>query len=208
MSFSITELLQRKNFCNLKRTCIKIITDAELPSNFCKEVESCGNTDKLLSALTLSPYWNWIDIRLIEKVTAISGEAMELLRRYKDKLYPLKLVDLLSINIPTVRKDDESHYKIMSVQIQKKIDDVSVKDFFFHRHSLEIQILHLKEGALVLKHIKAKPFSITWFIPIDQYLDAHKSARENVDKFQEISLSLIHIESCEAIYQVHMCVYS
>ena len=84
-----------------------------------------------MSTLRLSPYWNLIDLRLIEKVTAIFDEAtvQELLGKYKDKLYPLKLVDLLSF-IPAVRKDDESHYKIMSVKIQKNITNVSVKDFF------------------------------------------------------------------------------
>ena len=203
LSFKIAELLQKKNFSNLKVTCNEIIINAQLPKYFCSKVESCGTMNELLSTLRLSPYWNLMDIRLMEKITAISGEAMELLRKYKDKLYPLKLADLLSF-MPIVGKDDESHYKIMSVKIQKRINDVSVKEFFFHRHFLEIEILHLKEGALVLKHIKKEPFRITWLIPTDQCSDAYKSAKENVQKFHEISLSFIHIEPYEAIHQVRM----
>ena len=203
LSFRIAELLQRKHFNNLKDTCIEIIIGAQLPKYFRSKFESCGTTNELLSTLRFSPYWNWIDIRLMEKVSCICDEAKELLERYKDKLYPLKLVDLLSF-LPTVEKDNESHYKIMSVKIQKKINDVLVKDFFFHRRFLEIEILHLKGGALVLKHIKKEPFHITWLIPIGQCLDALKSAKENVEKFHEISLTFIHIEPYEAIYQVHM----
>ena len=203
LSYKVTELLQKKDLFNLKLTCNEIISDAHLPKHFSSKVESCGTTNELMSTLRMSPYWNLIDIRLMEKITAISGEATELLRRYKDKLYPLKLVDLLSF-IPTVGKDDESHYKIMSVRIQKNITNVSVKDFFFHRHFLEMQILNLKEGALVLKNIKKEPFNINWLIPIDQCSDAYKSAKENVENFNEISLSFIQIESYEAIYQVHM----
>ena len=60
----------------------------------------------------------------------------------------------------------------------------------------------------MVKHIKQEPFNIDWLIPIDQCSDAYKSAKENVKKFHEISVSLIHIESCEAIYQVHMYLYS
>ena len=91
----------------------------------------------------------------------------------------------------------------MSVKLQKMICDVTLEDFYSDRHFFEIEILNLKEGALVLKHIEKETFKIYWLIPIDQCLYAHKSAKENIKKFHEISLSFVHIEPYEAISQVH-----
>ena len=141
----------------------------------------------------------------MEAVAAISREAMELLRRYKEYLLPQSLVKLLRF-IPPVGKDDESNYKIMSIKLQKVINDVTLKDFYLYRHFLEIEILSLKEGALVLKHIEKETFDIIWLIPIDQCLHAHKSAKKNLGKFHKISLLFVHIEPYEAIAQVNICV--
>ena len=202
LSYEVVKLLQKIDYLHLKLTCNRIVTDVQLSNHFCSKIQSCSNTDELLSALTLSPYWNWMDIRLMEAVAAISHEVMELLKRYKEYLLPQSLVELLSF-IPTVGKDDESNYKIMSIKLQKVINDVTLNDFYSDRHFLETEILNLKEGALVLKHIEKKTFNINWLIPVDQCLHAHKSAKENVEKFHKISLSFVHIEPYEAINQVH-----
>ena len=200
LSDRITELLQKKDHNNLKLTCTKVVTDAQLSKHFCSKVQSSGNTNELLSALTLSPYWNWMDIRLMEMVAATSDEAMKLLQSYKDYLYPQNLVDLLPFITP-IGKDEESYYKMMSVKIQAKINNVTVKKFYSYRQFLE-SILNLNEVALVLKSIEKEPFNIEWLIPSDQCSHAYKSAKESIVKFQEISLVSIHIESFEAIHPV------
>ena len=149
LSHRVTELLQKEDYNNLKLTCIKVVIDAHLSKQVCSDVQSSGNTNELLSALTLSPYWNWMNIRLMGMVAATSVEATKLLQSYKDYLYPQNLVDLLSF-IPTIGKDEESNYKIMSVEIQAKINNVTVKKFYSYCKFLE-NILNLKAGALVLK---------------------------------------------------------
>ena len=200
LSYKLRKLLQMEDYNILKDTCVNIVTDAQLSKQVCSKVQSSGNTNELLSALTLSPYWNWMDIRLMEMVAATSDEAMKLLRSYKDYLYPQNLVDLL-LFIPTIRKEEESYYKMMSVKMQPKINNVTVKKFFSYRQFLE-SILNLKAGALVLKGIEKEPFNIEWLIPSDQCSHAYKSVKEGIVKFQEISIVSIHIESFEAIHPV------
>ena len=200
LSYKLRKLLQMEDYNILKDTCVSIVTDAQLSKQVGSKVQSSGNTNELLSALTLSPYWNWMDIRLMEMVAATSDEAMKLLRSYKDYLYPQNLVDLL-LFIPNVGKDEESNYKMMSVKMQAKINNVTVKKFFSYRQFLE-SILNLKAGALVLKGIEKEPFNIEWLIPSNQCSHAYKSAKEGIVKFQEISIVSIHIESFEAIHPV------
>ena len=199
----IIELLQKENALNLKLTCKKIVTDAQLPKYFCSKIQSCGNDmSDLLSALTLSPYWNWIDIRLMENVAAISSiEARNLIKQYKEYLYPQRLVDLLSL-IPAVGEVDESNFKMMSVKIGTDIDAVTIEDFLSCRHILETKLLNLKGGSCILKHVKKESFEIDWLIPNEQGLSSYESAKRNCKKFHEISLLFVHIQSYEPVYQV------
>ena len=202
LTYRVTKLLQKEDPFNLKLACQSIVNDAQLPKSFCSKIHSCGDdTRELLSTLTLSLYWNWMDIRLMETVTAISGESLNLLKKYKDYLYPQNLVDLLPL-IPAIGKDDESNYKIMSVLIQTKIENVTMEDFFSYRCFLETSILNLREGLCILKHIEKEPFMLDWLIPDDHCSHAYKSAIRNIKKFQQISLHSVHIESYEVVDKV------
>ena len=205
LSHRVTKLLEKENFPILKLTCNKIVTDGQFPKYFCSKIQSCGDdTIELLSILTMSPYWKWIDFRLMETVAAISAEAVNLIKQYQKYLYPQNLVDHLSL-IPPVREDDNSNCKVMKVKIQATIDNITIKSFCDYRHFLETEILNLKEGACILKYIQKESFMIDWLIPNELCLDAHKSAKRNCEKFHKIFLLFVHIESFEAIFQV--CTY-
>ena len=202
LTHKITELLEKENASTLKLTCKKIVTDVHLPKYFCNKIQSCdNNTSDILSVLTLSPYWNWIDIRLMEAVAAISTEAINLIKEYKKYLYPQRLVDLLSL-IPAVGEVDECDYKTMSVKIGTNIDVVTIKDFFYYRHILETKLLNLKEGSCILDHVEKESFEIGWLIPSEKGSFSYESAKRNSKKFHEISLLFVHIQSCVPIYQV------
>lgn len=202
LTHKVTKLLEKEDHYYVKLTCHKVVKDAQLPKSFFNEVQACGNTTRqLLSTLTMSPYWNWMDIRLMETLAAMSSESTNLLKRYKDYLYPQKLVHLLPL-IPTVGDDDESNYRMMSVKIQTKIDNITMEKYFFYRHFLETDILDLREGACILKRIEKEPFILDWLISNDQCSHAHKSAKRNVKKFHQISLLSVHIESYEVVDEV------
>jgi len=49
-----------------------------------EKVKSANNLDTLLDTLTDSPYWSWIDMRLLEAMVAASGSnvAKDLLTSY------------------------------------------------------------------------------------------------------------------------------
>ena len=170
----------------------------QIPEYLGNKIKSSGNTKELLSALILSPYWNWIDIRLMETVAAISDDALSIVRQYKEYLHPLHLVDHLSL-IPELQKDITANYKIITTKIQVKIDDTTIKDFFHYRYFLETKILMLKEGACIVKNIKKESFEIDWFIPSEQCSHAYESAKGNLQYFNQISLLFVHIESYEKI---------
>ena len=155
LSDQVTKILQKEKLFNLKLNCQKAVEDAELPDYFSCKVKSSDDTDDLLSTLVMSPYWNWIDVRLMESVAVVSDEATFMLKQYKEYLHSQNLVDLLS-HIPSIHKDVKVNYKTVTAKMKTKIEEITIKDFFRHRHIFEKEILNLKEGTCLLIHIKKK----------------------------------------------------
>ena len=208
LSDQVIKILRKEELFNLKLNSLKAVEDAELPDYFSCKVKSSDDTDDLLSTLVMSPYWNWIDVRLMESVAVISDEAMLMLKQYKKYLHSQNLVDLLS-HIPPIHKDVKANYKTVTAKVKTKIEEITIKDFFRHRYIFESEILNLKEGACILIHIKKEneSFVVDWVIPKDQCLHAYESAKKNLKFFYQISLLSVFIESynmikAEIVHQV------
>ena len=199
LSAEIFKLLLEENFVILKLTCEKVITDVQLPEYLSNKIRLSDNTNDLISVLSLSPYWNWTDIRLMEKMAAISGEATDMLRQYKEYLKSENLIDHLPYEL-TIPEDIDSNYKIMKTRVRKSIN-FTIVCFFKYRDILETEILGLKVGACILTHIRIgkKAFEIDWLIPSKVCSDAFKSAKRNHKNFNQVSLYSVHIESYEVI---------
>ena len=200
LSDQVIKILQKEQFFNLKLNCRKAVEDAELPDYFSCKVKSSDDTNDLLLTLVMSPYWNWIDIRLMESVAIVYDEAMFMLKQYKEHLHSQNLVDLLS-HIPSIHKDVKVNYKTVTTKVKTKIEEITIKDFFMHRHIFETEILKLKEGACILIHVKREneSFEVDWVIPKDQCSYAYKSAKGNLKSFYRISLLSVVIESYDMI---------
>ena len=197
LSDRVSKLLQKEEFFSLKLNCERAVIDAQLPEYFCNKLKSSGNFNELLSVLIFSPYWNWIDVRLMEAVAVISDEAIYMLKQYKEYLHPQYLVDHLSL-ITDIQADIKVNYKAATIKMQTKIDKITIKHFFSLRHFIETQILDLKEGNCILRNTEDS-FEINWFIPRDQCLHACKSAEKNLMHFYKFSLLSVHIESYDII---------
>ena len=69
-------LLIKANYGDLKRACITQKNNpdgAELSPKLVGEIKAAGNFDSLLDLLVCSPYWSWIDLRIMEAMVAASG---------------------------------------------------------------------------------------------------------------------------------------
>ena len=92
------------------------------------EIKASDDLNELFDVLAWSPYWNWINIRILTKMVDVSGvdEAMELVERYKEAVFSRKLVLLLkeikAINIPA------DYYTVVEQKWNRSLDEVTVKD--------------------------------------------------------------------------------
>ena len=97
---NMRRLLKRSDYGDLRRACITQMRNpggAKLSQKFTEQIAKTQNIDDLFDLLVFSPYWSWIDIRILEVMVVASDnpQAVQLLNNYKDVVFSKKLIDLL-----------------------------------------------------------------------------------------------------------------
>ena len=200
----MTNLLRRADFFIVRRACIEQIhtpNGAQLPEKVINGINSSHNIDVLLDILARSPYWSWIDIRLLEAMAVSSNikQAKILIESYKNATFTKKLKDLLP-NIPNKEVKEEFYSKIVS-KLNKDPNEVTVWDLLKFQSQLEEVILGISNGVCILKHLEKGCIEVYWYIPGCMVDDAYKTALQNCDKFHSIDLQHLKIGDHSVIYQ-------
>ena len=144
----------------IRRACIAQIkspSGAQLPPDVVQEIKNAENLDDLLDILTVTEYWNWLDLRLLEALIVASGSstALNILNKYKEIVYSKKLIDVLPI-APSQEIRDAYFTKVVSI-IGKNPNETTVADLINFRSKLESVIMDIKNGSCVLEHIPNIP---------------------------------------------------
>ena len=174
---------------------------------------SSNNFDKLFDTLaTKTPYWSWIDIRLLEAMVTASDiqVAVKLIEKYKEVIYGKKLKDVLPSIIN--KKLKEEYFTTIVSKLDMNPDEITVAVLLTHRSDLEEVIMDINKGALVLENEKKGCIEVYWYIP-DCYVDtAYKNASKNRSKFCDFHLLKLKIGKSTALlglgnsyYHVIMC---
>ena len=130
----ITSLLTNVNCGHLKRACIARTNNPvggggviELSKEMKDEILSARCTDSLFDVLVDSPYWNWIDIRLMEAMVTVAenAQAREMLDNYKAVIFSKPLLDVLP-DVPS-KEDKEKYYTEVVAKAEKDKTIVKVK---------------------------------------------------------------------------------
>ena len=193
---SITEYLEKVKFSKIRRACIlqiKTPTGAKLSPTVVAEINATKNIDELLDTLAVSPYWSWIDIRLLEALVTASGStaAETILLNYKEVIFSKKLHEILP-SAPSKAIKDDYYTKIIS-KFNKNADDITVADLLTFQTELEKVIMDIGEGTCVLEHIEDGCIKIHWFIPVHAAHHAFESASYRRHIFNGIHLLYLQI---------------
>ena len=91
----------------------------ELSKELKEEILGAGSTNSLFNLLIDSPYFKWIDIRLLEAIVTISEnpQARELLDNYKSTIFSKPLLDVLP-NVPS-QEAEEEYYATVVAKVEK-----------------------------------------------------------------------------------------
>ena len=199
----MTKLLRVADISIVRRACIEQINTpdgAQLTQKVVDDIKVSKNIDTIFDTLAESPYWSWIDIRLLEAMAVSSAikQADILLESYKSAIFSKKLKDLLP-NAPSKEVKEEYYTKVVS-KFNKDPNEVIVQDLLDVRQPLEKVIMDIKNGVCILEHLERGCIEVHWYIPNCCAGHAYQSALQNRDQFQSIGLQHLKIGNYPIIY--------
>ena len=157
--FHAIGVILRKSDCDftvLRSACIKpdqmISAACKLPPEFIDKINATKNIDELLDLLISCPYCNWMNVRILEKLAACSGqkEAQTLIAKYKSVIFSKKVVDILR-EIPDL-EIPEQYYEMVRNKWHKNLEDLTVQDIA-HRWVKVQKIFDCDDLELILKNL-------------------------------------------------------
>ena len=196
-------LLERSNYGDLRRACITQMRNpggAKLSQYFTEEIVKTQNIDDLFDLLVISPYWSWIDIRILEVMVVASDnlQAVQLLNNHKDVVFSKKLIDLLP-NAPS-KEVKEKYYAKVVTKVNKDPNTMTVADLLEFQYQLEVVIMDIQDRVCILEHLEKGCIELHWYIPTSCVDGAYQSARVKCDQFKDLHLQYLKIGHYPAIH--------
>lgn len=203
LTSNVSKLLQSEDFYTIRRACIEQTNTpngAQLSPDMMQKITTTNNLNVLLDTLALSPYWSWIDLRLLSALVVASGSstAKNFLDSYKKVTFSKKLIDVIS-DIPSKEVRDKHYTKIVS-KFNKELDEITIFDLLKRQSQLETVIMDLKKGTCALARIEEGCIKIHWFIPTDYIDHVFKSASTKRHKYHTLHLQYLQIGAYEKVY--------
>lgn len=160
-------LKQGSDFRKARRKClanVNVIGTISLSKEIQNEIRDTKDFDDLFDVLCCTPYWNWMNIRMLEKMAGDCSEANKLIEKYKNTIYYRKVKDIVS-EIPNL-KIPTGDYTRVKEKWNKDFKDLMVKDIV-DRWS-EIEKKFNVEETMLLESIIEGCVEICWLLP-NQY---------------------------------------
>ena len=189
-------LLKSADCGNLKNACIAQIHNpggAELSQEWIDKISETESSDKLFDLLVRSPYWSWIDIRILEMIVEASEnvQAQELLDNYKAVIFSKRLIDILP-NCPSKAVKEKYYAKIVA-KVENNFHEMTVADLSEFQSQFEEVIMDIKKRVCILDHLEKGCVEIHWYIPISCVDRAYQNAKAKSSQFNDLHLQYVRI---------------
>ena len=162
----IFDVLNREDFRKVRRKCIENLDvpgGISLSTDIINKIHNANDLYDLFDVTCLcKPYWNWMNIRLIEKM-GISEEAEKLIVQYKNEVFSRKVKDLM-LEISYVEVPTDKYTEVKD-KLNKEFDNLRIKDVV--KRWGEIEKILEAEGSMLFKAITAGCVEICWLLPND-----------------------------------------
>ena len=196
-------LLKKANCGDLRRACIAQVHNpdgAELTPDLVEKISLTQNIDDLFDQLVRTPYWSWIDIRILDMMVVASGIplAVKLLDNYKAAIFSKKLIDLLP-NVFGKEIDKERYTKVIT-KLQMDPKEMTVSDLLKFQSKLEIDIINIKKGMCIIEYLEKGCIEVHWYIPTSCVDGAYRTARVKCYQFNDLCLQYLKIGDYPVIH--------
>ena len=183
----IADILATKNFKKLRRACFQEICSptSTLPESLLQDIKPTNNLDDMLDTLALSPYWNWVDTRLLQALVSASrsAEAALKLEKFKKNHYVHKVSEVL----PSVIVRPTTDKIIFTEKFNKDPKELTLLDLMKHKQKLEY-VMDIGKNKIILSGIRTGCVELTWQVPSDLAHQAYTSMKKNQDMLSSLAI--------------------
>ena len=160
------DVLKQGDFDKVQRKClenINVIGGIKLSPTVEEKIDDSKNLSGLFKVLCrCRSHWNWMNIRMLEKLAGNSLEAKQLIENYKNKVFSRKVKDVMSdISNLEVPKDG---YTEVKEKWKKDFNDLTVTDIVERWGDIEKRF-NVEKETMLLKSIKEGCVEICWLLP-------------------------------------------
>ena len=163
------EILSKAKFTSLRRACLENsnrLGGVTLSKDLKSSIALAHNLDCLFDVLCDSPYWNWMNIKMLTKMAHAShlDAATDLVKQYREEVYSRKLIDVLP-QLPNLKISDSDYTKVKE-KWKKDLNDITIKDLTKHWAEIE-KIFDVEEPTVLLDKVINGSITIYWLIPTE-----------------------------------------
>ena len=202
MQTKMKKLLKKADYDDLRMACIAQMNNpggAKLSPKLVEQISASQNIDSLFKLLVCTPYWSWIDIRMLEAMVIASddAQAVELLSNYKAVVFSKKMIELLP---SAFSKEVEEDYTKLVTKIKRDPKKMTVGELLGLQSKLEVEIMDIKKGISILERWEKGCIEIHWYIPTSCVDGAYQTATVRRYQFNNLHLQYIKIGNYPEIH--------
>ena len=199
LSAAVTNAIMNSNFSTLQRAAVETVQSPYMALKsrqiipILMEAQSFQN---LCTSLAQSPYWNFLDTRILEAMAAASliPAAQESVENFKRTFFGMTLSEAAPYFPVRVRPKPD--HTIMREVLDKDPTQMTIGDLHRHRFFIEVEITE-KPDSCTLSWIMIGSVIIEWQIHVDYVYQAYSALEK---KISQLSLqSVTHLSIPEVI---------
>ena len=180
LSASVTTLIETVNFLRLQRAAIERAKSPEMiqkSSELVPIIDGAKSFQNLCTVLAKSPYWNFLDIRMMEAMAAASliPAAQESVENFKTTFFGMTLAEAAPY-FPIIWP--KSAHTLMIEELDKDPKKMTIFELHKHRFYLETELLQTGPDTVTICRIVIGSVTITWQIHIDHVFKAYHSLKK------------------------------
>ena len=161
------DILKQEDFDKVHRKCLEnlnVLGGISLSPDVEDKIDQSENLSELFKVMSrCRQYWNWMNIRILEKMACSSSAAMKSINKYKKKVYSKKVKDVVS-EIPNLKVPTDKYTKVKE-KWNKDFDDLTIKDIVKRWNEIE-EKFNVKE-TMLLESITEGCVEICWLLRND-----------------------------------------
>ena len=180
LSASVTTTIETVNFSRLKRAAIERAKSPEMiqkSGEIVPTIIASQSFQDLCTLLADTPYWNFLDIRMMEAMAAASliPAAQESVENFKQTFFGMTLSEAAPY-FPIIFP--KSAHTTMTELLNKDPSKMTIFELHKHRFYLETELLQTGPDTITICRIVIGSVTITWQIHVDHVYKAYHSLKK------------------------------